>query len=48
MSFNIDELKNIPDEMRNANRWLLWKSIANDNPSKKARKVPYYVNGQPR
>jgi hypothetical protein len=48
VSFNIDELKNIPDEMRNANRWLLWKSIANDNPSKKARKVPYYVNGQPR
>jgi hypothetical protein len=48
MSFNIDDLKNLPDEMRNAKRWILWKSIANDNPSKKARKVPYYVNGQPR
>ncbi|MES9958550.1 MAG: DUF3987 domain-containing protein [Sedimenticola sp.] len=31
--------------MNAAKRWLLWKSIPNEDPSKKPRKVPYYVDG---
>jgi hypothetical protein len=34
-------------EMKKANRWLLWKFVA-DGPSTKHRKVPYYINGNPR
>ena len=34
--------------MRSAHRWILWKSEPNKDPSKKNRKVPYYINGQRR
>ena len=44
----IDDYDNLPDEMRNAERWLLWILEANKNPSKKPRKVPYYSNGSHR
>ncbi len=43
-----NEFENLPDEMRNARRWLLWKSVPNPDPTKKPRKVPYYANGQRR
>jgi hypothetical protein len=38
----------IPGAMRAARRWLVWRSIPNADPSKKPRKVPYYVSGRPR
>lgn len=38
----------LPDEMRNAKRWLVWKSEPNHDPTKKPRKVPYYANGSRR
>ena len=38
-------LGELPVEMRDAKRWLLWKSVPNDDPTKKPRKVPYYVDG---
>lgn len=28
--------------------WLLWKSVPNDDPAKKPRKVPHYASGRPR
>lgn len=36
----------LPDSMRNARRWLVWRSVP--VPGKKPRKVPYYVSGRPR
>ena len=36
---------NLPDEMRNAIRWLLYKKEPNQDSNKKPRKVPYYVTG---
>jgi len=44
----IDDYENIPYEMRNAKRWLLWKSIQNQDPTKKPRKVPFYTDGSMR
>jgi hypothetical protein len=45
----IEELfDGIPESMKNANRWILWKSIPNQDPAKKHRKVPFYCNGNPR
>ena len=34
--------------MQQVKRWLLWRSEANADPTKKPRKVPYYTNGQKR
>lgn len=34
----------LPQSMRDAKRWLLWKSIPSGD-GKKPRKVPYYANG---
>jgi len=31
--------------MRQARRWLLWKAVDHEDPSKSARKVPYYADG---
>lgn len=42
------DFDNLPAEMRNASRWLVWRSEPNANPSKKPRKVPYYPNGKRR
>jgi hypothetical protein len=44
----IEDYENIPNEMRIARRWLLWKSIPNQDTTKKPRKVPFYVNGNMR
>lgn len=41
----VNNFDNLPDEMRNAKRWLLYKNEPNLTPNKKARKVPYYVTG---
>lgn len=39
----------IPEEMRMARRWLVWKWLPPKNPAKeKWRKVPYCVDGEPR
>lgn len=38
----------LPLSMQQAKRWLVWKSIPNADPTKKARKVPFYVSGVPR
>jgi len=38
----------IPAAMRAAKRWHVWKAIPNTDPTKKARKVPFYVSGIPR
>lgn len=38
----------LPLPMQQAKRWLVWKSIPNADPTKKARKVPFYVSGVPR
>jgi hypothetical protein len=45
---NADGIKNIPLDMRNAERWLLWKSVPHKDPLKKPRKVPVYSNGRNR
>ncbi len=38
----------IPDAMRRARRWLVYKLIPNPDPTKKPRKVPFYLDGTPR
>src|SRR5690606_25512875 len=38
----------LPATMRAARRWLVWRSIPNPDPTKKPRKVPFYVSGRPR
>lgn len=38
----------LPASMRDARRWLVWRSIQNPDPTKKPRKVPFYVSGRPR
>jgi hypothetical protein len=43
-----EQYDDIPATMREARRWLVWRSIPNADPKKKPRKVPFYVNGQPR
>ena len=35
----------IPSQLREAQRWMLWKSIPDPNRPDKPRKVPYYVDG---
>lgn len=44
----VDEFASLPQEMREAPRWLVWKSIPQNRPGKKPRKVPYYTNGTKR
>lgn len=39
---HFDEL---PAQMREARRWLVWRSVANPDPAKKPRKIPFYVSG---
>jgi hypothetical protein len=34
--------------MKSARRWLVWKYVPNDDPSKKKLKVPYYASGRAR
>lgn len=38
----------LPASMRAARRWLVWRSVPHPNPTKKPRKVPYYVSGKMR
>jgi hypothetical protein len=37
-----------PQQIINARRWILWAEVPNPDPTKKPRKVPYYVDGKPR
>jgi hypothetical protein len=43
-----EDFEGLPDSMRNAVRWMLWRSEKNTNPTKKPNKVPYYANGSHR
>ena len=38
----------LPDAMRAAPRWLVWKAKPHADPSKKPKKIPYYTTGTPR
>lgn len=38
----------IPAGLRDARRWLLWRYEPNHDPSKKPRKVPFYISGRKR
>jgi putative DNA primase/helicase len=40
-----DPFADLPDEMREAVRWLVWKSVPAADPTKKPRKVPCYADG---
>lgn len=46
MSAALAQFDDLPAQMREARRWLLWRAIP--VPGKKDRKVPFYVSGQPR
>lgn len=39
---------NLPEPMRSASRWLMWKAAPHPKKPGKARKVPYYANGRMR
>lgn len=39
--------ENIPEPMRHATRWLVWRSVKNSGRPK-AAKIPYYVSGKER
>lgn len=41
-------LADIPEALRTAQRWLLWKAIPQADSTKKPRKVPHYTSGQNR
>jgi len=50
--YNTEEIKSndgfkdiVPERMRNAKRWLLWRSEKDKSNSNKSRKVPYYADG---
>lgn len=38
----------LPIAMREARRWLVWKSVPHTDTSKKPKKVPYYASGKVR
>ena len=40
--------ENIPNQMKIAERWLVYKLVPNPDPTKKPRKVPYYISGEAR
>jgi len=50
--YNTEEIKSndgfkdiVPEKMRHARRWLLWRSEKDKSNSNKSRKVPYYADG---
>lgn len=43
-----EQVNDILQLMRDAPRWLVWKSIPGKDNKKKPRKVPYYTNGSAR
>lgn len=40
----VTSFKNAPQEMKDAPRWILWRSEPNEDPSKKNKKMPYPLN----
>jgi len=42
------DISRIPEELRQHKGWLLWKLIPAPDPDDKPRKVPFYVDGEPR
>ncbi len=47
-TIDLEILDQLPTKMRDAKRWLVWKSIPDSDSTKKPRKVPYYVTGTAR
>lgn len=43
-----EQVNDILQLLRDAPRWLVWKSIPSKDSKKKPRKVPYYTNGSAR
>lgn len=43
-----DDYADLPQSMKDARRWLLWRSEVDLDPDAKPRKVPYYANGERR
>ena len=43
-----DSRARLPQQLVNARRWMLWETVPEPDPTKKARKVPYYANGKRR
>jgi hypothetical protein len=48
MNVGTERFDDIPQAMRDAKRWLLWKLVPHAMRGKKPRKIPYYANGTPR
>lgn len=48
MTAAAEDFAPIPTAMRDAKRWLVWRSIPSSVMGKKPRKVPYYASGTPR
>lgn len=44
----VEDYADLPDTMRDARRWLLWRSERKSDTAKKPAKVPYYVSGMRR
>ena len=42
------QLDGLPDKMKQAKQWLLWRSEGDPGSTKKPRKKPYYWSGAPR
>lgn len=38
-------LRQVPDALKKRPQWLVWRMEANEDPTKKPRKVPYYADG---
>jgi len=43
-----DQYADIPESMKNAQRWIVWRAEPHPDPTRKPRKVPYYVSGSRR
>lgn len=49
IDFDAERLRRtVPEAMRAAPRWLLWRKVPHADATKKPRKVPFYVDGTPR
>lgn len=43
-----DPYPDLPEQMKAAKRWLVWKAVPHENPDKKPIKKPFYASGKPR
>ena len=47
-TITVDDFADVPQAMRDARRWLVWKYVPHMDAAKKSRKVPFYIDGSPR